>query len=522
MALRKIHFMCVRDGAIRSFRNTSLVNPVTSPMRNRLLSLCTTALLAGAAHANNIQVSNVLITGQNATNNTYQISFDVSWENSWRLSTGPSNWDAAWVFVKFSKVDFDVWSHAKLELTGAVAPSGSTVQVSANSDAPTVGVGAFIYRSADGSGNVSWSNVQLRWNYGLDGIADNDPVEVNVIAIEMVYVPQGAFYLGDGSGMIGSFEDAVSGQALQVVGENSAYTLGGGTAGSIGNNNASQGGNQSVLDDFNDAASQTLPAAYPIGFNAFYCMKYEMSQAQYATFLSLITATQASPRHYTLGPGPSYSIFLNGTRYDATYPTNTCGYITWADLAAYLDWSGLRPMSETEFEKACRGTRYAVPREFAWGNPSTTNPSNLIIVSNTNTENSLYTTLPQHVGNPQGSVYNRGGMLAASSVNHTREETGGSYYGIMELSGGMPTYCVTVGAAAGRAYDGRHGDGAIQANGTANVTNWPTTTGIGTRGGSSSYFSTDDRRTSGRFLSNLQSTTRQEAYGGAHAVRTAP
>ena len=153
---------------------------------------------------------------------------------------------------------------------------------------------------------------------------------------------------------------------------------------------------------------------------------------------------------------------------------------------------------------------------------SSTSPTGLGTVTGANTENALYATLPQFVGNPQGSVYNRGGMLAASSVNHTREETGGSYYGIMELSGGMPTYCVTVGAATGRAYDGRHGDGALQANGNANVTNWPTTSGIGTRGGSSSYFSTDDRRTSGRFLANLQSTTRQEAYGGGHAVRTAP
>lgn len=491
-------------------------------MHNRLLSLCTTALLTGAAHANNIQVSNVLITGQNATNNTYQISFDVSWENSWRLSTGPSNWDAAWVFVKFSKVDFDVWSHAKLELTGAVAPSGSTVQVSANSDAPTVGVGAFIHRSADGSGNVSWSNVQLRWNYGLDGIADNDPVEVNVIAIEMVYVPQGAFYLGDGSGMIGSFEDAVSGQPVLITGDNTAYTLGGGTAGSIGNNNASQGGNQSVLDDFNDATSRTLPAAFPMGYSAFYCMKYEMSQAQYATFLSLINSTQATARFLGSSSVVAYSIVLNGTRYEPDYPTNTCGYISWLDLAAYLDWSGLRPMSEAEFEKACRGTRYAVPREFAWGNPSATQVLGQGNVSNPNAEGSLYVALPQHIGNPQSQVSYRGGMLAASSVNHTREETGGSYYGIMELSGGSADQCVSMGSAAGRLYDGRHGDGVIQANGTADVVNWPVASGSGVRGGIVSVSNVDYRRTSNRFLVNFLNVSRTDTYGGGHAVRTAP
>jgi formylglycine-generating enzyme required for sulfatase activity len=483
-----------------------------------VLSLLTTAVLA-----NNIQVSNVQLTGQNATNNTYQVTFDLSWENSWRLSTGPSNWDAAWVFVKFSKLDFDVWNHAKLELTGGVAPSGSVVQVSANSDALTVGMGAFIYRAADGSGNVNWSNVQLRWNYGLDGIADNDPVEVTVIAIEMVYVPQGAFYLGDGSGMIGSFEDGSGGLPFQVTTDNTAFTLGTGASGGIGNNNSSQGGNQLSLDDFNDAVGQTLPAAFPAGFNAFYCMKYEISQGQYATFLSLLTATQSAARFATGGAPLGFAIASNGTRYDASAPSNTCTYLGWADVAAYLDWSGLRPMSEMEFEKACRGTRYAVPREFAWGNASTSGTS-YGNAQNPNTDQSLYVNLPQNIGNIQGLPYNRNGMVAASSVNHTREETGGSYYGIMELSGGTTEYCVTVGNANGRLYDGRHGDGAIQASGVFNVVNWPLSTagatGMGIRGGSSAYFSSDDRRTSGRYRANEQNLTRQEAYGGGHGVRT--
>ncbi|MFN3345365.1 MAG: hypothetical protein ACK412_06920 [Chloroherpetonaceae bacterium] len=36
----------------------------------------------------------------------------------------------------------------------------------------------------------------------------------------------------------------------------------------------------------------------------------------------------------------------------------------------YLAWSGLRPMTELEFEKACRGVEKGVPGEFAWGNAS--------------------------------------------------------------------------------------------------------------------------------------------------------
>ena len=30
-------------------------------------------------------------------------------------------------------------------------------------------------------------------------------------------------------------------------------------------------------------------------------------------------------------------------------------HISWSDMSAYLDWSGLRPMTELEYEKACRG-----------------------------------------------------------------------------------------------------------------------------------------------------------------------
>ncbi|MEL6652272.1 MAG: hypothetical protein AAFQ87_15835, partial [Bacteroidota bacterium] len=45
-------------------------------------------------HANNIDLSNITLTGQNTTDQTVLVQFDVSWENSWRLNVGPSNWDA--------------------------------------------------------------------------------------------------------------------------------------------------------------------------------------------------------------------------------------------------------------------------------------------------------------------------------------------------------------------------------------------------------------------------------------------
>lgn len=52
-------------------------------------------------NANNITISNLSLTGKNTTDDYILVQFDVSWENSWRTSSAPNNWDAAWVFVKY-------------------------------------------------------------------------------------------------------------------------------------------------------------------------------------------------------------------------------------------------------------------------------------------------------------------------------------------------------------------------------------------------------------------------------------
>ena len=44
-----------------------------------------------------------------------------------------------------------------------------------------------------------------------------------------------------------------------------------------------------------------------------------------------------------------------------------CNWLQWTDLTAYLDWSALRPMTEFEFEKVCRGPNTAIANEYAWG-----------------------------------------------------------------------------------------------------------------------------------------------------------
>jgi len=61
----------------------------------------------GIIFANNLQVSNVIRTGQDVEENTILIDFDIRWENSWRTDNlnndGITNWDAVWIFIKYQK-----------------------------------------------------------------------------------------------------------------------------------------------------------------------------------------------------------------------------------------------------------------------------------------------------------------------------------------------------------------------------------------------------------------------------------
>ncbi|MBE0638761.1 MAG: hypothetical protein IH598_09595 [Bacteroidales bacterium] len=80
-------------------------------------------MLLGGLSANNIKITNVLVTGQNTTagvnhaSNYSLVQFDLTWENSWRTSSEPNNWEAAWVFVKY-RVGSGEWQHAWLNDAG--------------------------------------------------------------------------------------------------------------------------------------------------------------------------------------------------------------------------------------------------------------------------------------------------------------------------------------------------------------------------------------------------------------------
>ena len=164
----------------------------------KMLTLLFVLLLAFATNANNITVTNATCTGQNAGSDYTSVRFNLTWDNSWRMSAGPANWDAAWVFVKY-KVQGGNWAHATLSTTGAdhsiTNNNGTAMTITPATD----GTGVFINRTGDGTGNINLTDVLLRWNYGSNGVADADNIQIQVFAVEMVWIPQGAFYIGDGN-----------------------------------------------------------------------------------------------------------------------------------------------------------------------------------------------------------------------------------------------------------------------------------------------------------------------------------
>lgn len=441
------------------------------------------------ANANNLTIANTTVTGSNVT-------FDISWDNSWNANVAPSNWDAVWVFIKYQDCNTRLWAHAGLSTVASDHSAASPLQV----DTVTDGKGVFIRRSALGGGNISAASITLKLNIPAG------TYNYKVFGIEMVNVPQAAFELGDGT----------SASTFNSITVNASSQTSGITAATIG------------------GGGPTVPAAYPMGYNSFYCMKYEISQLQYVEFLNSLTfpqqqnritsdPTSASGTYATFGsyayrtgivietPGNNAAIpaVFGCDATNGVINNNNDGQniamtnLSWADLTAYLDWAALRPMTELEYEKVCRGTMPRVAGEYPWGDTninafySTTvlNPFLPGEIAN----NVLNGRCAYGIGSGSG-IYGplRVGLFATASSG--RSSAGAAYYGAMEMGGNVYERVVSAGNAAGVLFTGVIGDGTLTAIGDANQATWPapsTAVGSGFRGGDyvsqAAYVRTSDR-----------------------------
>ncbi len=440
-------------------------------------------LISTPAFANNLVISNVTIEDRNASANTMVVQFNISWDHSWRKPDGRH--DAAWVFVKLYQNSTAPWLHGKL-YTAGTNPSGTSPGT--NSDfkivVPSDKIGAFISRTATGSGTFASQKVRLVVDYGTSGLADTDTVTTKVFGVEMAYIPEGPFYIGDGNGSQESLkslhENGVDNTSVQVTTSAKSITADSNSCDDIDTSPVSVDGDGGITGN----------ASWPTGYRAFYAMKYELSQGQYRDFLNSLTRTQQGhrvesvisantiPNYYVMYGAPSVAarqsirapasgngttnpvvfgcdLNDNGTFDEQDDGSNTAmNLINWMDMCAYADWAGLRHMTELEYEKACRGPQSAVYGEYAWGTTTTTAVSGII---NSGRGSEAASNSGEGLANYSDPL--RVGFAATNATN--RLSAAASYYGLMDMSGNLFEAIVPLSNSSSRSFTGTHGDGTL-------------------------------------------------------------
>lgn len=464
------------------FCNQSLVK--------KTLMLFTVFFTVISLNANNVQITNIVNTNPGSANPI--IEFKISWDNSWRVSDVPSNYDAVWIFVKYQKVPKGnpncesnlEWEHANManSKTGFSAAAPLTYKLVNDS------VGLFLHRSGNGTGNISPTTVTIVLDLPVPTDPYADKYNFKVFALEMVYIPEGKFELGDGISH-GTFNSITIDNSTEAL---TPAVVGGGI-------------------------HSTIPTEFPKGYAAFYCMKYEITQQQYVDFLNTltfdqqITRTNLNAAQLATNPGSAglcamtypcanrnfikliqhginnsrpgvFACDLNPTP-DGDFNkeddglTTAMNYLSLADFYAYLDWAGLRPMTNFEFEKIARGPLARIGNEYIWGTQNITkaesseidNPGKASEVSNTSGKG-LAAYGSASINGPL-----RVGFSATGST--TRETSGAAYYGVMNLGGNVWEI-----VAGGTNYNNNGykltysnlGDGRLNSAGNHNVANWLT------------------------------------------------
>lgn len=429
-------------------------------MKKTLLIIGLLLLGSNFLHANSLGISNPVLENYDESQGFVDIKFNITWQNSWRLNSGPSNWDAAWVFVKY-RANSGPWQHATLY---SVFSSSTAYNFDLSADQK----GGFFYRATEGSGQVTINNNKLKWDYANDGVSINDTIEIKVFGIEMVYVPEGGFYLGSNGGTeVDGFRRGNFSSAYEVTSEDE-ITVGPNYTDLYYTTTGSYTGDQ----------LGPIPVAFPKGYQGFYCMKYEISEEQYVEFFNTLSPDTQLDRDITNSSGKNSDDVVNrntvswlgvGTEATTLVPDRACSFLSNSDLELYLVWACLRPMTEFEFEKAARGPGFPLQEAYAWGTTSINATPHQLAATDSPIE--YIFTLTSNIGNASYAVTDdvldgplRCGIFAYPypvNILKTREDSGSSYYGIMELSGNLGERIVTVGSVNHRAFNGNHGQGNL-------------------------------------------------------------
>ena len=372
------------------------------------------------ANCSNLQLGEVRIL------NHKQLSINLGWSQCWNLEgkRAPFNHDAVYLFLKGKQSSTETIS----------LPIASVSLKSTLVSAKIKSIGVIF--------ETETQDTALRFTAIIDLVTplSQGSWDISAYAIEMVYIPEGSFWIGDS--LSNNTLGGKNGSPLLIDG-NPKPIFQKGDTNALSNNNTS-------------------------GFSSFYVMKQEVSQASYTDFLNSISKEEAevlAPSVLNLPIADSrrnrcFISKLNG-KYGSDANQNgildewndgrsiACNWLTHKQLLAYLSWAGLRPFTELEFEKACRGPLKPKAKEFAWGTQYATD-ANTVIQLGTSAEK------VSEIGNDSsgltnhallaGNLYLEGPLRSgfALSITSNRVTAGAGYYGNADLSGNLWEQCLKV------------------------------------------------------------------------------
>lgn len=432
-----------------------------------LVSLACFFIFPSIVQANNLKITNVRVGARNPSAGTFNVLFDIAWENSWRNKI---NHDAAWIIVRLSDATSSEKKLARLASSG-INPTGFLTGTGTSSElyVPVDRTGVFLRQSQSAVlGNFSAQGVSLIVDYTSAGFSESSEIKVSVFAYEMAYIPTGSFYAGDFGFSSNSLKKGPANIDPWYIQNEQAI----------------------------DLNSFQLPSDFPKGYKGFYMMKYEITEGQWVDFVNALNPIDRSQRDLTDNLHKNtdsviyrHTVSCSGSPLvcSTARPARALSYLTWMDLCAFLDWAALRPMTELEFEKAARGPSLPIKGQYAWASKDAVAATSLSAdesLSNEVVTNALANArfggvLLSGGDASQGIDYQQGPLRVGifATNDSKRASSGAGYYGIMDLSGNVAEFVVSIGSDVGLSFTGNHGDGLLTTlnnyQGNADVIGWP-------------------------------------------------